>query len=131
MASKYYKNTVKSRVKTAQTVFIFILVIMLVLVGTYQGIKFLAVTKKAHEYETRTSEYLKDKGYHYDKLVYIEQMMNIECSYDKTHKLQVLNLVSPKGKHIGDLVLYYVGPEFEWGGYVENLPTEDIDENRP
>jgi len=125
MASKYYKNMVKEWAKTAQKIFIFILVIMLVLVGTYQGIKFLAVTKKAHEYETRTSEYLKDKGYHYDKLVYIEQMMNIECSYDKTHKLQVLNLVSPKGKRLGDMILYFKGPEFEWGGYVDNLSTEE------
>lgn len=124
MASKYYQNTVKDWAKTAQKIFIFILVIMLVLVGIYQGVKYLVHNKQCHEYETRTSEYLIDKGYHYDKLIYIEKM-DLGWSYDKTHKLQVLNLVSPKGKRLGDMILYFKGPEFEWGGYVVNLSTEE------
>jgi len=126
MASKYYKNTVKDLAMTTQTIFIFIMIIMLVMVGTYQGIKYLAVTKKANEYETRTSDYLIEKGYHYDKLIYIEQMMGIACSYEKTHKLQVINLISPKGKLLGDMVLYYICPDFELRGqYIENLPKEE------
>jgi hypothetical protein len=130
MTSKYYKNSVRSWVGTLQKVFLFILTIIFLLVGIYQGVKFLVHQKQSHEYETRTSEYLTSKGYQYEKLTYIEQMMNVGCNYDKTHKLQVTNLISPKGKRLGDMILYFKGPISEWGGYVDNLPKEDDNEER-